>query len=101
MVQNFTEFYFFNNVGKLDQENFSKYMEPFFPDGVLKGVGQELQVYANSTGMKVMIKPGICYVHTHRGANPVVEIELAIESADPTYGRIDLVVARAVYRYCA
>lgn len=97
MVQNFTEFYFFNNVGKLDQENFSKYMEPFFPDGVLKGVGQELQVYANSTGMKVMIKPGICYVHTHRGANPVAEIELAIEPADPTYGRIDLVVARAVY----
>lgn len=95
--QLFNEFFFFNNVGKLNQENFPKYMEAFFPDGVLKGEGQELQVYANSTGMKVMVKPGICYVHTHRASNPTAEVELPIDAADPTYSRIDLVVARAVY----
>ena len=97
MTQNFTEFFFFNNVGKLNQENFPKYMEPFFPDGVVRGEGQELSVYANSTGMKVMIRPGVCYVHTHRASNPTAEVELPIEPADATYSRIDLVVARAVY----
>lgn len=97
MAENFSEFGFFNGVWKYNQENWPKYFFDNIPDGVIKNIGNELQVYANSTGMVVSVKTGACMVRTHRGMNLLTETELPIEAADATYGRVDLVVARAVY----
>ncbi len=96
MAINFDSFYFFNEVGKINQENWPNYFKYFLTDGVLYGVGNSLQVYADSTGMNIKIKSGIAYVNTHRGEN-LAEIVLPVVAANPTYPRVDLVVARAVY----
>jgi hypothetical protein len=96
MAVNFSEFGFFDGVTKVDQINWPKYLDSYVTDGVVKGYGNDLQVYGNSSGMKVLIKTGKVFVHTHFGILSN-EIELGISAADPTYGRKDLVVARAVY----
>jgi hypothetical protein len=96
MAINFSEFGFFDGVTKVDQINWPKYIDSYVTDGVVKGYGNDLQVYGNSSGMKVLIKTGKVFVHTHFGILSN-EIELGISAADPTYGRKDLVVARAVY----
>ena len=96
MAVNFSEFGFFDGVTKVDQINWPKYIDSYVTDGVVKGYGNDLQVYGNSSGMKVLIKAGKVFVHTHFGILSN-EIELGIPVADPTYGRKDLVVARAVY----
>ena len=93
---NFTEFGFFDGVMKVDQENWPKFFYNHISDGVISGVGNSLQVYGNSSGMKVMVKSGSCIIRAHRGTN-TNETELAIAAANATYPRIDLVVARAVY----
>jgi len=95
-AQNFNEFGFFDGVTKVDQINWPKYLDSYVTDGVVKGYGNDLQVYGNSSGMKVLIKTGKVFVHTHFGILSN-EVELGIPAADPTYGRKDLVVARAVY----
>ncbi len=96
MAINFSEFGFFDGVTKVDQINWPKYLDSYVTDGVVKGYGNDLQVYGNSSGMKVLIKTGKVFVHTHFGILSN-EIELGIPVADPAYGRKDLVVARAVY----
>lgn len=96
MAINFSEFGFFDGVTKVDQINWPKYLDSYVTDGVVKGYGNDLQVYGNSSGMKVLIKTGKVFVHTHFGILSN-EIELGITAADPTYARKDLVVARAVY----
>ena len=96
MAINFSEFGFFDGVTKVDQINWPKYLDSYVTDGVVKGYGNDLQVYGNSSGMKVLIKTGKVFVHTHFGILSN-EVELGIPAADPTYGRKDLVVARAVY----
>jgi len=96
MAVNFSEFGFFDGVTKVDQINWPKYLDSYVTDGVVKGYGNDLQVYGNSSGMKVLIKTGKVFVHTHFGILSN-EVELGIPAADPTYGRKDLVVARAVY----
>ena len=96
MAVNFSEFGFFDGVTKVNQINWPKYLDSYVTDGVVKGYGNDLQVYGNSSGMKVLIKTGKVFVHTHFGILSN-EVELGIPAADPTYGRKDLVVARAVY----
>ncbi len=96
MAVNFSEFGFFDGVTKVDQINWPKYLDSYVTDGVVKGYGNDLQVYGNSSGMKVLVKAGKVFVHTHFGILSN-EVELGIPAADPTYGRKDLVVARAVY----
>ena len=96
MAINFSEFGFFDGVTKVDQINWPKYLDSYVTDGVVKGYGNDLQVYGNSSGMKVFIKTGKVFVHTHFGILSN-EIELGITAADPTYARKDLVVARAIY----
>ena len=93
---NFTEFGFFDGIMKVDQENWPKFFSDHISSGVIAGVGNNLQVYANSSGMKVIVKSGSCMIRAHRGTN-TNETELAIAAANATYPRIDLVVARAVY----
>ena len=97
MPVNFTDFGPFNNVWKLNQENWPKFFRHFISDGVIKGSSDEMQVYGDSSGLLVKVKKGECFVHTHRGDNLTQEAILPLGAADQTYSRIDLVVARAVY----
>lgn len=58
--------------------------------------GNELKVYADSTGMQVKVKTGECWIQGHWGET-LTERILPVFSSDPTNPRIDLVVARAQF----
>ena len=92
----FDEYGFFNGVWEFNQVNWAKMMSPTVPDGVMGGIGDELQVWADSSGMMVHVKTGECRVRGHRGSleSPV---NLTIAAADSVNPRIDLVVARVTY----
>ena len=102
MAINFDEFGFFDGVTRVDQVNWPKYMNATQPDGVVCSeevvieYGGAMNVYANSSGMKVFVHPGFCYVHSHYGISRSVR-ELPIQAAHGSLPRIDLVVARARY----
>lgn len=87
---------FFNGVLPLNQTNWASYFSPSIPDGVLAGIADEMEVYGNSSGMVVYVKTGECRVRSHRGLLSTAAT-LDIASADVTYDRIDLVVARVTY----
>lgn len=87
---------FFNSVLPLNQTNWASYFGPMFPDGVIAGIDNEMQVFANSSGMYVYVKSGECRVRSHRGQISA-QGTLDIAPADLTYDRIDLVVARVTY----
>lgn len=87
---------FFNNKWALNQTNWAAYFSPSIPDGVMAGIGDEMLVYGNSSGMNVRVKTGECRVRSHRGVISSEAI-LDIESSDATYNRYDLVVARVTY----
>lgn len=86
----------FNNVMPMNQINWASYFAPNIPDGVIAGIGNELQVSASSTGMYAYIDPGECRVRSHRGSLDT-RVAIDITEADATYARIDLVVARVTY----
>lgn len=92
----FNPFGFFNGQMPLNQTNWAAYFSPTIPDGVIAGIGDEMEVYGNSTGMTVYVKTGECRVRSHRGVLSTVS-SLDIEAADATYDRYDLVVARVTY----
>lgn len=92
----FTEFGFFDDVFHLDQINWPKVFHPYMPDGIVPGIGNEMTVFANASGMNVFVRDGECRVRSHRGAL-AQGIELEIEPADSAFKRIDLVVARVKY----
>jgi hypothetical protein len=92
----FTEFGFFDDVFHLDQINWPKVFHPYMPDGIVPGIGNEMTVFANASGMNVFVRDGECRVRSHRGAL-AQGIELEIEPADSSFKRIDLVVARVKY----
>ena len=96
MSVSFDEYGFFNGVWEFNQVNWAKMMSPTVPDGVMGGIGDELQVWADSSGMMVHVKTGECRVRGHRGSleSPV---NLTIAAADSVNPRIDLVVARVTY----
>ena len=96
MSVSFDEYGFFNGVWEFNQVNWAKMMSPTVPDGVMGGIGDELQVWADSSGMMVHVKTGECRVRGHRGSleSPV---NLTITAADSVNPRIDLVVARVTY----
>jgi hypothetical protein len=96
MSVSFDEYGFFNGVWEFNQVNWAKMMSPTVPDGVMGGIGNELQVWADSSGMMVHVKTGECRVRGHRGSleSPV---NLTIATADSVNPRIDLVVARVTY----
>lgn len=93
---NFDSFGFLDNVWDLNQTNWSDYFWPSIPDGVIAGIGSEMSVYANSSGMVVYVRSGECRVRSHRGAL-TAEKSLTIAAADATNPRYDLVVARVNY----
>lgn len=96
MSVSFDEFGFFNNTWELNQVNWAKMFSPLVSDGVMAGIGGELQVYADSAGMTVHIRPGECRVRGHRGSLET-NVNLSIATADSVNPRIDLVVARVTY----
>ncbi|PWK81738.1 hypothetical protein C8D88_116150 [Lentzea atacamensis] len=65
-----------------------------FPSGVLRGRNNDMQCYADSTGMQVKVKTGECWVRGHWG-QITSEKTLAIASAHASLTRIDRCVARA------
>lgn len=92
----FDEYGFFNGTWELNQVNWAKMFSPVVPDGVMAGIGGELEVYADSAGMTVHVRAGECRVRGHRGAleSPV---NLTIAAADSVNPRIDLVIVRVTY----
>ncbi|MBQ6508083.1 MAG: hypothetical protein IJI07_01295 [Flexilinea sp.] len=92
----FDPYGFFNQKWPLNQVNWAAYFSPTIPDGIMSGIGNEMEVYANSSGMNVRVKTGECRVRSHRGLISA-ETALDIEAADATYNRYDLVVARVTY----
>ena len=87
---------FFNGVMPLNQTNWAAYFGPMIPDGVLTGIDDEMEVFANSSGMVVYVKAGECRVRSHQGVLSS-QITLDIAPADLTYPRRDFIVARVTY----
>lgn len=61
--------------------------------GVLANYLDELEIFADSTGMLVKLKAGEAWVDGFKYKNDA-EMVIAITSAHPTYGRIDRVILR-------
>ena len=93
---NFDTAGFFNSILPLNQTNWAAYFGPSIPDGVLAGITDELEVYANSSGMEVHVKAGECRARSHQGILSAAS-DLDIAASDLTYDRIDLVVVRVTY----
>lgn len=95
-MANFSSIGFFNDIWPLNQTNWASYFNPAIPDGVIQGIGNELEVYGNSSGMVVYVKTGECRVRSHRGYLSSAAT-LSIATANSTNPRWDLVVARVTY----
>lgn len=96
--QLFDSYSFFDGLEMepVTQVNWSNYWRGVIPDGVVAEIGEEMRPYANSTGMYVYVSTGACIVDNHRGVNSALKM-MAVNTADATYDRIDLLVARVVY----
>lgn len=69
-----------------------------YDDGVIAtqkypAEGDELKVFANSTGMQVHVRPGECWIQGHWG-EILSQRTLPITASNPSLDRIDFVVAR-------
>lgn len=65
-------------------------------DGIIRGVGTELAVFADSTGMQVKIPAGDAWIRGHYYRNDA-QVTQAISAANATNPRIDRVVLRIDY----
>lgn len=93
---NFDSYGFLDEVWDMNQSNWSDYFYPTIQDGVILGIGNEMLVYGDSSGMVVKVKTGECRVRSHRGSL-TAEKSLTIEAASSANPRIDLIVARVNY----
>ena len=93
----FTTFGPFNSIMPLNQTNWASIFAAPVQDGVLAGIANELEVYGDSSGMKVYVKSGECRVRGHKGVLTGDPVALDIAAADSTYARKDYVVARVTY----
>lgn len=75
------------------EDKWTKYARGLITDGVLAQVANELEVFADSTGMLVKVKSGRCYIDGFAG-DLTSQQSLDIAAANPTNPRIDRVVAR-------
>lgn len=90
---------FFNGIYGLEQSNWANYWRGIIPDGVVAGMGDELEVYRSNNptyNFSVNIRSGQAMVDNHRcWVNQDVEMQLpAKPSANKRY---DLIVLRATY----
>ena len=86
---------FFNGILGLEQANWANYWRGIIPDGVISGQGQEMEVYAQSDGMKVHVRTGSAIIDNHR-AWVTKEKEVLLAPATGS-ARNDLVVLRVTY----
>lgn len=75
------------------EESWKRMAQYWLATGVLKGVLNELQVYADSSGMLVRVNAGAAWIKGHYFESDVLET-LSIASSDFTNPRIDRVVIR-------
>lgn len=75
------------------QSKWSKMGRVIMCTGVVAGDLNEYEVYGDSSGMQVKVKPGIAWIRGHFLESDA-EVILPIAAAHPTYGRIDWVVLR-------
>lgn len=74
-------------------EVWRSFMRRMVISGVVRDAGENLEVYADSTGMQVKIKPGEVLIEGHWARNTTEKV-LSVPSAHPSLPRRDLVVAR-------
>lgn len=77
----------------ITEAQWAKFARHLLPSGVLRSYENELEVYADATGMQVKVKTGAVWIRGHYGEITAIDT-IAIESADPSNPRIDLVVAK-------
>lgn len=77
----------------ITEAQWQKMAQYWLNTGVIKGVLNELLVYADSTGMQVKVKSGDAWINGHFYESDAEEI-LAIGTADSTNPRIDRVIIR-------
>lgn len=75
------------------ESQWSKMAQYWLGTGVLKGVLNELLVYADSTGMQVKVKSGRSWIQGHFFESDAEEI-LPINTANATNPRIDRIILR-------
>lgn len=75
------------------EDKWTKYAQALLVNGVLAGQANEMQVFADSTGMLVKVKTGRCFIDGVAG-DLAAQQSLDIETADGSNPRIDRVVAR-------
>lgn len=63
-------------------------------DGVLKGINNNLEPYADSTGMQIKVRTGECWIKGH-WAEFTSEKTVTVTAAHPTLSRIDRIILRA------
>jgi hypothetical protein len=85
--------YPFSSSPILDASQWSLMAQNWLGTGVLKGVLNELLLYADSTGMQVKVKSGQAWMKGHFFQSDA-EVVLPIATADSTNPRIDRVVVR-------
>lgn len=82
-----------SNSPILTVEDWSKIAQNWLDTGVIKGQLNELQVYADSTGMQIKVRSGQAYIKGHFYESDAEET-LAIGAANSSNPRIDRVIVR-------
>lgn len=98
MGQRFDSFSFFDGTSMtpVTQVTWADYWRGVIPDGVVAGIGNEMKPYGNSTGMVAYIDTGAIMIDNHRAVIDTAKA-LPLAAADPSYDRIDVIVARVAY----
>lgn len=86
----------FNGIFALEQSNWSNFWNWVVPEGVIANCDNEMEVYAQSDGMKVYVKTGQAFLVSHRVWNSS-EKSITIDAADGANPRIDLIVCRIIF----
>ena len=89
-----TYFPFDSGAGATSREDRWRLMASLWRDtGIIEGLLNNLQCYADSTGMQVKVKGGVAWIEGFYFSSDAETI-LTISTSDPTNPRIDYVTAR-------
>ncbi len=80
--------------GSIREAQWSEMMDLVYNTGVFRGQGNDLQVYADSTGMQVKVKDGKAWMKGHFYKHATPDQTLAITGSHATLDRIDRVVIK-------
>lgn len=87
---------FFNGILGIEQSNWAQYWKGVIPDGIVAGVQNEMEVFAQSDGMKVHVRTGEAIIAGHRAwINQEKTIDIASNTSGNT--RTDGIVLRVTY----